>query len=110
MATYEMLPEFLTVNRQEIIDRTAAKVRARMAPRPTEAELQMGIPLFLDQLITTLVHPSASVGPEMTASATKHGSELLRMGFTVSQVVHDYGGLCQAITELAVERTPRSIV
>lgn len=64
----------------------------------------MGIPLFLDQLITTLVHPSASVGPEITASATRHGSELLRMGFTVSQVVHDYGGLCQAITELAVER------
>jgi signal transduction histidine kinase len=26
------------------------------------------------------------------------------MGFSVSQVVHDYGGLCQAITELAVDR------
>jgi signal transduction histidine kinase len=25
------------------------------------------------------------------------------MGFTVGQVVHDYGGVCQAITELAVE-------
>ena len=24
-------------------------------------------------------------------------------GFTVSQVVHDYGDVCQAITELAVE-------
>jgi hypothetical protein len=26
-----------------------------------------------------------------------------RQGFTVSQVVHDYGDVCQAITELAVE-------
>ncbi len=26
------------------------------------------------------------------------------MGFTVSQVVHDYGDVCQAITELAVEK------
>ena len=36
-------------------------------------------------------------------SAAKHGDELLRMGFTVGQVVHNYGGLCQAITEIAVE-------
>jgi hypothetical protein len=28
---------------------------------------------------------------------------LLRQGFTVSQVVHDYGDVCQSITELAVE-------
>jgi len=26
------------------------------------------------------------------------------MGFTVAQVVHDYGDICQAITELAIER------
>jgi signal transduction histidine kinase len=28
---------------------------------------------------------------------------LLNLGCTVAQVVHDYGGLCQAITEIAVE-------
>jgi hypothetical protein len=32
-----------------------------------------------------------------------HGAELLRRGFTVDQVVHDYGDVCQAITEMAVE-------
>jgi signal transduction histidine kinase len=30
--------------------------------------------------------------------------ELLQHGFTVDQVVHDYGDLCQAITDLAFER------
>jgi signal transduction histidine kinase len=40
---------------------------------------------------------------EIHASATKHGNELLRRGFTVAQVVQDYGGICQAITELAGE-------
>jgi signal transduction histidine kinase len=30
--------------------------------------------------------------------------ELLQFGFNVSQVVHDYGDICQAITELAVEQ------
>ena len=32
-----------------------------------------------------------------------HGHDLLLQGFTVSQVVHDYGDVCQAITDLAVE-------
>ena len=99
-----MLPEFLTANREEIIARTRAKVRGRPAPRPTDTELQTGIPLFLDQLIAVLENPRAPSSTALTESATRHGSDLLRMGFSVSQVVHDYGGLCQAITELAVDR------
>jgi signal transduction histidine kinase len=38
------------------------------------------------------------------STAARHGGELLAKGYTVSQVVHDYGDVCQAITELAVER------
>ena len=41
--------------------------------------------------------------PEIERSAVEHGHDLLVQGFTVSQVVHDYGDVCQAITELAVE-------
>src|SRR4029434_4010644 len=44
-----------------------------------------------------------SSSPEMARSAVLHGHDLLLQGFTVSQVVHDYGDICQAITELAVE-------
>lgn len=77
----------------------------RVAPRPTDAELETGIPLFLDQLIAAMGNTPGSAQAEITtASATKHGGDLLRMGFTVSQVVHDYGGLGQAITELAIAR------
>jgi hypothetical protein len=39
-----------------------------------------------------------------SVSATAHGKELLHLGYTVDQVVHDYGDLCQAITDLAFER------
>ena len=39
----------------------------------------------------------------MVVSATKHGDEMLRLGYTVAQVVYDYGNVCQAVTELAVE-------
>ena len=37
-------------------------------------------------------------------AAAAHGKALLALGFTVDQVVHHYGDLCQAIPELAHER------
>lgn len=116
-----MLHEFLTENRQTLITRCREKVARRMAPRPSGAELEHGIPLFLGQLVKTLqleqtTFPPAShevsgppepgktpVASEIGKTAAKHGNELLRQGFTVDQVVHDYGDLCQAITELALE-------
>lgn len=116
-----MLHEFLTVNRAELIERCRVKVAQRPAPGASDVELEHGISHFLDQLVKTLrmeqgsdpgrsravsgpsggAHAGAS---EMGETATLHGSELLRRGFTVDQVVHDYGDLCQSITDLAVER------
>jgi signal transduction histidine kinase len=40
---------------------------------------------------------------EIGMTARRHGQELLRNGYTFDRVVHDYGDLCQAITDLAVE-------
>jgi len=100
-----MLHEFLSANRAEIIARTRAKVTDRPAPRATDAEPENGIPLFLTQLVGMLRSHPEVCDPEISKSATRHGDELRRMGFTVGQVVQDYGGLCQAITELAVEKS-----
>ena len=41
---------------------------------------------------------------EMGETAAQHGRELLQHGFTVDEVVHDYGDLCQAVTDLAFEQ------
>jgi signal transduction histidine kinase len=90
-----MLREFLTANRSELINRCRARVASRRAPRATPAELEHGVPLFLEQLIEML---------PVEQSAARHGRELLRHEFTIEQVVHDYGDLCQSITELAVEQ------
>jgi signal transduction histidine kinase len=73
------------------------------APLATGEGAENGIPLFLVQLAGMLRTQQTSASAEMGASATKHGNDLLRMGFSVGQVVHDYGGLCQAITEIAGE-------
>ncbi|HEY5938774.1 MAG TPA: HAMP domain-containing sensor histidine kinase [Kofleriaceae bacterium] len=47
---------------------------------------------------------------EIGSAAGKHGRELLREGFTVDQVVHDYGDLCQSVTELAAEKNAQVTV
>src|ERR1700676_3893769 len=115
-----MMYEFLSANRKELIERCRAKVAKRAAPEATKDELDHGIAHFLDQLIETLKveqtgkpmqsrrisGPSGGGKPgssEMGKMAAKHGRELLQHGFTVDQVVHDYGDLCQSITDLAFE-------
>ena len=97
-----MLHEFITLNRNEIIKRCRANVAKRKFPTPTEAEINHGVPVFLDQLVDAL-RTGRSGWPEIDKSAGLHGHDLLLKGFTVSQVVHDYGDVCQTITELAVE-------
>jgi len=97
-----MLQEFIEVNRQEIIGRCRAKVTARSFPPPTATEIDHGVPMFLDQLVTALRDPSLK-NLDISNSAIKHGHDLLLQGYTVSQVVHNYGDVCQAITELALE-------
>jgi len=97
-----MLHTFISSNRQEIIARCRAKVSTRSIPSPTNEELEHGVPVFLDQLADALRRRLIS-NSDMAHSAVQHGHELQLQGFTVSQVVHDYGDVCQAITELAVE-------
>jgi hypothetical protein len=109
-----MLKDFILENRLLLIERARKKVASRISPHPTESEVQNGVPLFLNQLCEALRvanTPSAADEKTMAAranakicvSATLHGGDLMQMGFTVGQVVHDYGDICQAVTELAVE-------
>jgi hypothetical protein len=108
-----MLHEFLTSNRDELIRRCQSKVRRRDTPPATPVELDNGVPLFLGQLVAALRHeqeyPAASpLGSasaiENTRTAALHGRELLALGYTVAQVVHGYGDICQSVTELAAEK------
>ena len=103
-----MLCEFIALHRDDIIRRCRAKVATRSHPPPTAAEIDHGVPLFLDQLVDAL-RLGLSSSPEIRHSALLHGHDLLLQGFDVSQVVHDYGDVCQSITDLAVEtRAPIS--
>jgi hypothetical protein len=96
------LADFIAVNSDEIIGRCRAKVAKRSAPPPTEAEIDHGVPLFLDQLCDELSR-GVSKTHDISKGALEHGRDLRVRGFTIGQVVHDYGDVCQSITDLAVE-------
>ena len=102
-----MLHEFITSYRDPIIARTREKLTDRPWPLASTSELEHGVPLFLTQLSETLrleMTPTPFSQKRIGASAANHGRELRALGFNISQVVHDYGDICQAITEVAVEQ------
>ena len=101
------LHEFIDANRDAIIAQATERFRSRLWPSTLAPDLCEGVPLFLTQLSQTLRlgqvgAPSAS--SEIGSTAAQHGAELLRRGFSVNQVVHVYGDVCQAITQLALDQ------
>lgn len=103
-----MLHEFIAANRAELIDRCQRKSGAA----DLNFAAKNGVPLFLDQLVETLQaerksdvrsHQGIRSQPDIGRTATLRGAELLRRGYTVDEVVHEYGNVCQAVTEMAIE-------
>lgn len=113
-----MLHEFLVANHGELIKRCSGKAKLRFEPSLDPAAINHGVPMFLRQLEdilrfeqTTQARAESESEPSPTPTRTAigraaalHGSELLRLGFTVDQVVHGYGDVCQAVTGLAVDK------
>jgi signal transduction histidine kinase len=115
-----MLHDFLDANRPALIARCLAKLALRSPARAADTQMQFGVPVFLDELIRTLRMEqgsaplqsrrvsgrsggSSDTQSEIGETAAAHGRELMAQGYTIEQVVHDYGDLCQAITDLAFE-------
>ena len=109
-----MLHEFLTAQHEAIVAGARARLLAREVPSITEAVVKDGVPLFLRQLDKNPPARADHAGPtrwaarigaasEMSAHASRQGSELGQAGFTIGQVVQGYGDICQSITALATE-------
>jgi hypothetical protein len=109
------LQDFIETNHDKLVAMTREKVAKRNAgPRPTDLETKHGVHLFLDQLRGALedeakrdpseqAEADPPTNPNIANTAALHGHDLLTLGFSVDQVVHDYGDACQAVTELAVK-------
>jgi diguanylate cyclase len=113
-----VLQDFLSSNRSALIDRCRAKAARRSGPKLPSPELAHGIPIFLDQIIKILAieqsrdplhrrpepaHVKNGPDGDVGATAMLHGRDLLDEGFTLEQVIREYGDVCQAVTSLASE-------
>ena len=98
-----MLDKFVRTHRDEIIRRYKAKDPSRSVPSPAQSEIDHGVTVFLHQLAATIGSGDPMLTTEIARTAALHGHDLLLRGSTESQVVHDYGDMCQAITDLAAD-------
>lgn len=129
-----MLHEFLLNNREEILAMTEKKSLVLAGARASSEQLRRGLPIFYTQLLNILSSPEEPTGEfakdeagmtegagnsdepalayaqgkpreaDVAKVAGLHGKELLRLGYTLSHVVHAYGAMCQSITELAMKK------
>ncbi len=109
------LQKFIVTNHTKLVSMTREKVAKRGThARPKDVETKHGVHVFLDQLVQALAaeekrdpaqraHPDPPTNPNIAKTAALHGEDLLGVGFSIDEVVHDYGDVCQAVTELAVE-------
>jgi len=117
------LQDFIKANHEKLVYMTREKVAKRSGPkgRPRELETKHGVHILLDQLREALIdeakrdpeqqaHANPPTNPNIAKTAALHGHDLLALGFSIEEVVHDYGDVCQAVTELAVElKAPISV-
>jgi signal transduction histidine kinase len=113
-----MLHDFLATNRAVIIGQCRLMAAGRCEAKTAAYDLAHGIPVFLDQVIDVLAseQPTRDRPPEGqrdkdAAAADKRvgetamslGRDLLAQGFTLEQVVRNYGDVCQVVTNQAFE-------
>ncbi|MFN8944711.1 MAG: sensor histidine kinase [Pseudobdellovibrionaceae bacterium] len=97
-----MLYDFLEKFQTEILAISADKTKILAGKLENSEQLKQGLPLFYEQLIKVLKQKMENKPPEeMLSTAALHGKEFLKLGYTLSHVVHAYGAMCQSITELA---------
>src|SRR5690606_20195022 len=104
-----MLYEFLLEHRAGILSLCESKASQIAGPVKSSELMDRGLPVLFDELLDLLQfeadHSADERADRMGFAAVSRGKESLRLGYTLSQVVHGYGALCQAITQYAAENS-----
>ena len=100
------LPDLLATKRDEVIQRWKERVQGTLASNaiPT-VELIDHLPQFVDEVIATLrtgARGSSVVPLEDSSTAAEHGTQRLRLGFSLDAVVREYGAIRDALIDTAV--------
>lgn len=113
-----MLHEFLLAERDGILALCSKKIMGLADSRSSSDELERGLSVFYDELIEVLradtdesreAASNNDIERVHRASAERRGKESLKLGYSISQVVHGYGALCQAITQYVEENSSQSV-
>lgn len=109
MALYLLLVD----HRTQILARCHRKVSDALGPYSSGYSIEVGIPELYEEMIEvlriSLECDSAETREKLVKETVKagascrHAQDSYRQGFTVSQLVHGYGCICQGITEYASE-------
>ncbi len=99
-----MLHEFLLAERDEILALCSKKITGLGDSMSSSDEMERGLPVFYDELIEVLradadidesrEPDNNSIESVHRAAAERRGKESLKLGYSISQVVHGYGALC----------------
>ena len=104
-----MLADFIADNRQQILDQARQRAIDRTREHWVEATAEFGIPTLLTQIAQALrrarntTQTATPARTEIASAAATHGHELQRGGWTIAEVVNDYGDVCQVVTQLAAQ-------
>lgn len=117
LSPFPTLHEFLLAKRDDILALCAEKILSLAGSRSSSDEMERGLPTFYDELIEVLrgdtdeseEQGDNSIKNTHRASAERHGKESLRLGYSISQVVHGYGAICQAITQYVQENSSQAV-
>ncbi len=112
-----MLHEFLLAKRDEILALCSLKITRLADSRSSSDEMERGLPVFYDELIEVLRFDTNESGSASNSaiesvhrsSVERRGKESLKLGYSISQVVHGYGALCQAITQYVDEDSRQTV-
>jgi signal transduction histidine kinase len=102
------LHEILAERRTEVEDRWEKRIRGTLVPKTTErGEIVNNLPSFFEELISALRAASmaapANMLPARSPTAAIHGLQRFNFGFSLDEVVHEYGVLRDCIVEVARE-------
>jgi signal transduction histidine kinase len=98
------LTDLLAARRARILDRWTRRIEWEHAPQGlTRGELWDHLPHILDELLAALRagegKPSVSPLPQESPASASHGTQRLRVGFDVEEVVREYGILADILLD-----------
>lgn len=103
-----MFHEFLSENRSYILALVRQKAVPIEAKKSSSDIYDKGLPLFFDSVTNALkqdAEPFREIKSVVTLNeAARYGKELLHLGYTISQVVHLYGIVCQSVMETVTKK------